>query len=169
VRYLIDGYNLAHALGTVEGKLSPAGLARGRLALLKHLAAAHGDGAAEVTVVFDAPNAKRLDPEQSVVGIDVRNAVGGTADDLIEDLVRGHSAPKRLTVVSDDRRVQAAGRHRGCTVLGCQAYLDLLDRLGGPPPATPDPQPEKPDRPAPGEVEEWERRFGLPGRRQRPN
>ena len=51
-----------------------------------------------------------------------------TIFDLIESLIRGHSAPKRLTVVSNDHRIQHAARRRECVVLGCEAYLEWLDR-----------------------------------------
>jgi predicted RNA-binding protein with PIN domain len=173
VRYLIDGYNLAHALGGLEGRVGPAGLERARKRLLDHLAAAHGGAAGEVTIVFDARGARRLGAQEVVGGLDVRYALDEEADDLIERLVRAHSAPKQLAVVSDDRRVQAAARRRGGTPLGCQAYLDLLDRLQAARPA-PDVPPEKPGEITAEETAEWERRFAagsrrLPGRHDRRN
>jgi hypothetical protein len=50
------------------------------------------------------------------------------ADDLIEQLIRKASAPKNLAVVSDDHRIQQAGRRRRCVVLGCQVYLVSLTK-----------------------------------------
>ncbi len=43
-------------------------------------------------------------------------------------LIASHSAPKKLAVVSSDRRVQAAARRRGSLALDSQQWLDdLLD------------------------------------------
>lgn len=61
-------------------------------------------------------------------GITVLFAIGEQADDLIERLIKSHAAPKKLTVVSDDHRIQQAGRRRGCPIAGCSAYLDQLER-----------------------------------------
>lgn len=49
-----------------------------------------------------------------------------TADDVIRALVKKSSAPRRLTVVSDDREVQLAVRRRRARVLSCQAFIHSL-------------------------------------------
>lgn len=173
MRYLIDGYNLAHALGVLAGKVSPAGLERSRISLLKFIAAAHGNAAGDVTVVFDAGSARGLNLRQTIVGIDVRFAVGEEADDVIERLVKADAAAKQLAVVSDDRRLREAARRRGCEVLGCLAYLDRLEAMPKIQASRPE-APEKPDRPTPAEAAEWAERFaqppaGPPRRRSRRN
>jgi hypothetical protein len=62
-----------------------------------------------------------------VDGIDIRFAVGyPEADDLLEEIIADHSVPKKLAVVSSDRRVQAAARRRGCLVHDSQPWLDAL-------------------------------------------
>jgi predicted RNA-binding protein with PIN domain len=165
MRYLIDGYNLAHQLTLRVGQVSASELARSRTDLLKHVAQRHGDQAGEVTVVFDAGSVRGIELQQTMFGIDVRMAVGEQADDVIERLVKAHSAPKQLTVVSDDHRIQAAGRHRGCIVQGCQEYLDYLDRpTAG---STEAPPPEKPLVPDPAETAQWEQAFSEPLPRRR--
>jgi predicted RNA-binding protein with PIN domain len=161
VRYLIDGYNLAHALGVLAGKVNPAGLERARSDLLAAIAAAHGEAAGDVTVVFDARSARGLERRQSIAGIEVRFAVGEEADDVIERLVRADAAPKQLAVVSDDRRIREAARRRGCAPLGCQAYLDRLEAMPRIQASRP-PPPEKPDVPTPAEAAEWAERFSQP-------
>lgn len=79
-------------------------------------------------VVFDAANPPRDRPHQfRISGIDVRFAVGyPEADDLLQELISSHSAPKGLAVVSSDHRVQAAARRRSCTVFDAQPWLDEL-------------------------------------------
>jgi predicted RNA-binding protein with PIN domain len=128
--FLIDGYNLLHALGILKGRVGPFGLQKARLALLGLLHSTYREDSPAVTVVFDAANAPPDTPEQDdYEGIRIRWARGGdSADDLIESLIRGSSAPKRLTVISDDHRIQQAARRRDCEVLPCAEYLDWLER-----------------------------------------
>src|SRR5690349_19449608 len=57
MRYLIDGYNLLHAMGLLHGKAGPHGLEKARLALLGHLCGCHRENVSAVTVVFDASGA----------------------------------------------------------------------------------------------------------------
>jgi hypothetical protein len=159
MRYVIDGYNLLHAMGLLGGKVGPHGLEKARLALLGHLSGRLGPAAAEVTVVFDAARAPPgAEPEQDHQGIRVFFAVHREADDLIEELIRGHSAPRQLTVVSDDHRVRDAARRRQCAVLGC---LDYLEQAGRARPVRPpaDDGPAKPEGVSREEAERWLREF----------
>jgi predicted RNA-binding protein with PIN domain len=131
MHYLIDGYNLLHALGGMpSGRLGPTGLDKARLRLLGLLRAVYGEEAPRVTVVFDAAGARPGATEvHDYHGIEVRFAVRQPeADDLIEQLIGSDSAPKKLHVVSDDHRIQQAARRRHCQVLGCEAYLAELNR-----------------------------------------
>jgi predicted RNA-binding protein with PIN domain len=128
--YLIDGYNLLHAMGALSGPVGPQGLFKARLRLLGLLSGVLGTEAASVTVVFDAAAAPPdvLD-DQQYQGIHVRFAVHQEqADDLIESLIRECSAPKQLAVVSDDRRIQKAAERRNCSVIGCLDFLEELAR-----------------------------------------
>jgi predicted RNA-binding protein with PIN domain len=145
--YLIDGYNLLFAMGVLHRRVGPHGLEKARLGLLGLLRGAYGDDAGQVTVIFDAAHdPPGLIHEQQIQGIHVRFAEAEKeADDVIEELIRHAAAPKHLTVVSDDHRIQQAARHRHCTVLGCGEYLDWLARSRRQrrqPPETP----EKPSR-----------------------
>jgi predicted RNA-binding protein with PIN domain len=162
MRYLIDGYNLLHALWPGEWrKLNARAWPRFRQRLLDRLSALHQGEASKVTVVFDT---SRSPPDQSIEqerhGITIRFAVGyASADDLIEELIRVESAPDRLTVVSDDRRIKEAARRRGCVALGCLDYLEQLARPEQPEPFSEE-TPAKPERMAPNEVDHWLKEFG---------
>src|SRR5262245_9957963 len=127
--YLIDGYNLLHALGAPRRRAGPGALEKARLRLLGRLHGALRDQGPNVTVVFDAARAPAGVPaEAEYHGIRVRFAAGlAAADDLIEEVIRKAPAPKHLTVVSDDRRIQAAARRRRCPVLGCADFLLWLN------------------------------------------
>jgi YacP-like NYN domain len=110
--YVIDGYNLLHAMGLLRGKVGPNGLEKARLGLLGMLRAVYGDDSTTVTVVFDAAHAPADAPEQEEYqGIHVRFAVQQEqADDLIEKLIRS-TAYGRLRRPSHPARGPAPALH----------------------------------------------------------
>jgi predicted RNA-binding protein with PIN domain len=154
--FLIDGYNLLHALGLVRGRTGPHGLAKARAALLGLLTAAHGDDAGEVTIVFDARRAPAGADDAEYRGpLHVEFARHEEADDRIEWLIAHDPAPKRLVVVSDDRRLHQAARRRRCAAWKCAAYLDWLDRRRREHQAQRRPEGGKPEAVSPAEAERW--------------
>jgi predicted RNA-binding protein with PIN domain len=160
MRFLLDGYNLLHALEVQLKRSAGAGLERARQRLLDRLTQAPGAAAGNITVVFDAahppPGAKA---EQTYRGVRVLFALRQEADDLIEDLIRRDPAPAELTIVSNDRRLRVAASRRGCRVLDC---LDFLEQLQDPPLAHEEPaaeQPAKPDGLSAAEAQRWEDEF----------
>ncbi len=159
--YLIDGYNLLHAMGLLRGRVGPTGLEKARLGLLGLLRAVYGDEATAVTVVFDAANAPPDAPgEEEYQGIHVRFAVKQEqADDLIETLISRDSAPRRLTVVSDDHRIRDAAEHRHCKVSGCAEYLEWLERHRRERARSPRAADAKPERVSQAETQHWLREF----------
>ena len=104
--YVIDGYNLIHALGMIRKEAGPGGLEASRNQLLQFLAQSFGDRTTEVTVIFDAKHAPRhVSREKIIHGVHVRFAPKGqSADDLIETLIDEHASPKTLVIVSNDGR-----------------------------------------------------------------
>jgi predicted RNA-binding protein with PIN domain len=161
MRYLIDGYNLLHAMGVLRGRVGPSGLEKARLRLLGLLRGTYGERAADVTVVFDAAGAPPGAEEDAwCQGIHVRYAVHQPeADDLLEMLIHQDSAPNQLTVVSDDHRLQQAGRRRECVVLGCQEYLEFLGRHRQAIRQRARKRPEKTPLPGTAETKRWLREF----------
>ncbi|HTU89431.1 MAG TPA: NYN domain-containing protein [Gemmataceae bacterium] len=159
MRYLIDGYNLLHAMGLLCGKVGPHGLEKARLALLGRLCGELGDDARSVTVVFDAsrapPDAVEEDDYQ---GIHIRYALEAEADDVIETLIQREATPRQLTVVSDDHRIQQAGRRRRCGVRGCLDYLDEMESRRHSKPAQPEAS-LKPEGVSSAEAQHWLREF----------
>ena len=117
---LIDGYNLLHVTGLsgpeiARSEIRAGALQRARNALLKFLATSLDDGERQLTTVaFDSNAAPPGLPRESRYrGITVQYATGyESADELLEELIRKASAPRSLTVVSSDHRVQRAARRR---------------------------------------------------------
>jgi len=133
VLYLIDGYNLLFAyLGALPSRRLPKALERARRRLLELVHARHNGEPTEVTVIFDAAHAPPTAPaELDYDGIHIVFVKPTeSADERIEELIRKASAPRQLTIVTDDRHIQQAARRRHCTVLGCAAYLNALEGDG---------------------------------------
>jgi predicted RNA-binding protein with PIN domain len=161
MRYLIDGYNLLYKLGLLPREHGPRGLEHARQRLLDRLADSAGHEAHAVTIVFDGRGAPAgLRDQEEYRSLRVRFAHEDTADGLIEELLHGESAPRGLTVVSDDHRVREAARRRGCPIVAC---LDVFDELGR---VTPPAEAEAPLRPeglSPEETRQWLEEFGKAG------
>lgn len=112
---IIDGYNLISAVGIMGRGVGPGSLERARLALLNFLAESLEPGdVGRTTVVFDAKNSPcGLPRTVAHRGLAVRFAARyPDADSLIEELIDEESAPRSLTVVSSDHRIQRAARRR---------------------------------------------------------
>jgi predicted RNA-binding protein with PIN domain len=160
--YVIDGYNLLHAMGVLSGRVGPGGLEKARLRLLGLLVGTFAAQASAVTVVFDASRAPRkASAETTYRGLHVHFALGAQeeADDVIERLLREASAPKSVHVVSDDRRVQQAARRRQATVLTCEEFLLWVERQR-PQQRTNTETAEKQERLSPEEMQSWLAEFG---------
>jgi predicted RNA-binding protein with PIN domain len=157
MRYLIDGYNLLHAMGLLSPKKGVGNaLENARFDLLDRLHTHFGDLSGQITVVFDAGRVpRRGEPVHDYRGLHVQFAVRQEADEWIETLIQNDATPKSLTIVSDDHRVQTAARRRQCPVLGCHAFLDVAEREPRPPPAKSGESDGKPDGIAPEERQRW--------------
>jgi len=153
--FLIDANNLMHALADV-------GYAVERAGLCELLTTALGSGG-RCEVVFDGPEHTPEHTSHMIsLGVGVHYGPGGTADDVIEDLIAADSAPRRLTVVSTDRRIRAAARRRRCKSITSQDFSRFLrGRLQTPPPAGPSEPIEKRKGLDPDQTRRWLREFGV--------
>jgi len=128
---LIDGYNLLHVTGIVGHGKRKSALHNSRIALLNFLAASLAPkDRSRTTIVFDALAAPRGLPRvlqhcEMVVRFAAR---GQSADALIEELIQMETAPRQLTVVSSDRRIQRAARRRKAKVVGSDVWYAMLLR-----------------------------------------
>jgi len=109
---IIDGYNLLHSIqkaGQDFGSISDVRLCHILGRFLK-LTGEKGE------IIFDGtgpPDKSRFD---NISNLEVFFAGLGTdADSVIEDKIKASTAPKRLTIVSSDRRLRGAARARKAT------------------------------------------------------
>jgi uncharacterized protein len=161
---LIDGYNLLNVTGIVGRGIGPGTLERSRLALLNFLAESIDPRELpHSTVVFDAKDAPPGLPRTvEHRGITVRfSSKYDSADELIGELIRADSAPRRLVVVSSDHEIQRAAKRRKAKAVDSEVwYADLIRARWERRESTP----EVPERPAVPLLEEdvnyWLRQFG---------
>ena len=130
---LIDGYNLLNASTVFAQGRGGHTLERARAALLFFLSESLSEEERPLTtVVFDAKDAPPgLPCRETFRGIKVRFAAHhAEADDLIEELIRAETSPRRLTVVSSDHRIQRAARRRKATAVDSeQWYANILRQV----------------------------------------
>jgi predicted RNA-binding protein with PIN domain len=122
---LIDGYNLMYAAGIV-GSGGPKGLERSRAALIRFVAGVIDDSErGSTTIVFDAAGAPPGLPATLVSDdLTVRFSKGyADADELLEELIEADHAPRRLTVVSSDHRVQRAAKRRRARAIDSDVWV----------------------------------------------
>jgi uncharacterized protein len=164
---LIDGYNLLHVAGIFGRGAGPGHLQRARLALLNFLAESLDPGELpRTTVVFDSHDAPwGLPRHVDHRGITVHFAAQyEEADDLIEELIRADSAPRRLVVVSSDHRIQRAARRRRAKAVDSDLWYAELLRARRERYERQESSADSPARPAVPLLEEdvnyWLRQFG---------
>ncbi len=161
--YLIDGYNLIHALGMIQKQMGPGGLEASRTRLLDFLAEGFGADALCCTIVFDAKQAPRgVSRSQEYHGLAIRFAPKmQSADDLIETLIDETPQPKSLVVVSNDARLQNAAKRRGARAWSHEAILDFLEERQAVAPEVKVPPKEKTEHVSPEEMKRWLKEFGA--------
>jgi uncharacterized protein len=117
---VIDTYNVLHTVGVL-----PPDLAGLEIEGLVRLISGSRYRDEKTTLVCDGlPDGPK--PNQSPP-VTVRFAGRDrTADDLIGQIVRSSSAPRRLMVVSSDHAVQRTARKRRCKILTSQEFLQQL-------------------------------------------
>jgi predicted RNA-binding protein with PIN domain len=131
MRTLIDGYNVMFAAGLLGKTFGPDGFRRVRTRFLNDLASRLGPVEAHLTtVVFDAKKVFEGLPSQvRHKGITVFFAVDNpTADERIAELIREHSDPKKLTVISSDNQVRTAAKRRRASSVTADDFLTKLDQ-----------------------------------------
>ena len=158
VPYLIDGNNLMHAAAEPGPELA-------RDALCELLAVLVASGQ-RVRVVFDgAPPNAQTETRIAKTGVQAEYSLGRSADELILKHIARDSAPRRLTVVSNDREIRKAAHRRRCIVVTSEDFARKLVRLSarqrfGAPSAASEPK-EKHLGPTREQAQKWLREFGI--------
>lgn len=119
--YIIDGHNLLHAILKAEEAPQPIQDLALCAILGRYLNLIGRPG----EIIFDGtgpPDKSRFDEMGNLV---VSFAgTGSDADSVIEDKIIASTAPKRLTIVSSDRRLRKAARARRCSAIKSEVFWD---------------------------------------------
>jgi len=174
IQILIDGYNLLFTAGFEGRSRSRGWLERARQRLFNHLEThLPREEHSRTLVVFDvsvdvlkARERELEDVRGAAVsvssGIQVAFAFDfDEADDMLESLIRKHSSPKSLTVVSSDNRIRKCAMARRAISIGSDDFLNRLERPVNNSEAIADEEASRADlKLSDREVQEWLREFG---------
>jgi uncharacterized protein len=125
VDFLIDGYNMMHAVGYLSGK-SAKQLRPSRTRFLDWLATIARARKATMRVVFDGQNSPERSLETVVHGVRVRFAYDHTADDEIEQLIVENGTD--TIIVSNDSRLHESARRAKLRAWNCDRFIDWTIR-----------------------------------------
>ena len=125
--YIIDGHNLLHAIIKIDetaGALTDIQLCR-IIDYYLHLTGQKGE------LVFDGTGPKDKDSFDQLNNLEVFFAgIRSDADTVIEDKIKADSAPKRLVIVSSDRRVKKAARAKKAEAIKSEDFwINLTKQL----------------------------------------
>ena len=162
--FLIDGYNLMHAVGMVPSgdRAGQFDAARGRFLDWLAESPALKPYFPLTRIVFDAQHATRDWGTTAHRGLTVTFSHRQTADDLIETYLALDANPQKIRLVTNDGRLQAAAKRVRAKPMACSEFVDwLIDPAKPGPKDHPPTAPEKP-LPGPDDLAEYLRVFDPP-------
>jgi hypothetical protein len=126
---LVDGYNLM--LGSV---VSPDAKAKRSLHDSRHYFLRWLESRLEpqqrpgVCIVFDTSRSSHRDQYSTFHGIRIIYSTSHlSADECIQQLIKEHTSPQKLTVVSSDHQIQRAAKARGATSIDSEIWIESLN------------------------------------------
>jgi predicted RNA-binding protein with PIN domain len=123
--FIIDGHNLLHSIqkeGTDSGPISDVGLCR---IVGRYLKLTGQSG----TIIFDGTGPRDKNGFDDINNLEVFFAgLGIDTDTVIEDKITASTAPKRLTVVSSDRRLRKAARARKAISVKSEVFWNNIQK-----------------------------------------
>ena len=155
--FLIDGYNLLWAVKkSVEGAESISDVELCRI-LGQYL----GLTGQTSEIVFDGTGPYEKSGFDNIRGLDIFfSGADSDADSVIEDKIRTNSAPRRLTVVSSDRRIRKAAHLRKAGSIKSEIFWNEVAKCLTRRRRDSEPQ-AKQKGISEGETEQWRRFFKL--------
>ncbi|MHC4173786.1 MAG: NYN domain-containing protein [Planctomycetota bacterium] len=123
--FIIDGNNLLHSIGEVdEGSESISDVQLCRI-VGRYLKLIGEKG----EIIFDGTGPRDKSGFDNISNLEVLFAGLGTdADTIIEDKIRANTAPKRLSIVSSDRRLRKAAQARKAMAVKSEVFWNNLQK-----------------------------------------
>lgn len=117
--FLIDGHNLLHVVLKSEENAGATSDLELCGVLSRYMMQVGSPG----VIIFDGTGPPDKSGFDYIANLEVLFAgLGADADSVIEDKIATSTAPKRMTVVSSDRRLRRAARARKCTSLKSEVF-----------------------------------------------
>lgn len=114
--YLIDAFNLVHAIPTIRDSATP----RADLVRFFSTHRLTGSRTNRAVLVFDGYPAEGVENEGSVEVLFSKNR---TADDVIADVIAKTPHKRQIVVVSDDRAVRSEASAQGAETIANAVFL----------------------------------------------
>lgn len=122
---IIDGHNLLHSIVKIEHESGPISDIQLCWVISRYLKVVGEKG----EIVFDGTGPRDKSQFDNIANLEVFFAgLGSDADTVIENKIRANTAPKRLSIVSSDRRLRDAARTRKATALKSDVFWDNLQK-----------------------------------------
>ncbi len=155
--HIVDGYNLLRWIQSSNEEyamLEEAGLCR----LLCQYLGRIGDRG---HIYFDGIGPPDKTELGGLAGLEVYfSGTEKEADDLIEEKISDNTAPRRLIVVSDDRRIRKAAQQKKAVSVRCEPFWMMIQNLLGRGTLTREPK-EKRTGISQLETDQWMDFFGI--------
>ncbi len=122
---IIDGHNLLHSIVKLHEESEPISDIRLCWIISRYMKAIGENG----EIVFDGAGPRDKSQFDNIASLEVFFAgLGKDADSLIENRIRANTAPKRLSVVSSDRRLRKTAQARRATAVKSEIFWDNLQK-----------------------------------------
>ena len=157
--YIFDGYNIYHAAKKALEQWANITV----MGLCEYIAGDLNYIKQPGKMIYDGvrPRGREDIAQMGSIWIYYSGDYNTDADTLIEELIDHDSAPKRLTIVSSDRRIRSAAKKRKCMSLTSHEYLaEMVRRYSRPAPAAKDAK-QKYQGLTPAETKYWMKVFGI--------
>jgi predicted RNA-binding protein with PIN domain len=154
---LIDGYNLLRAVQNFSDEHATITDVQLCLVLGEYLPRVKKKG----KIIFDGTGPRDKTAFKNIKNLEVLfSGSSHEADDIIEKLVLENTAPKRLVVVSSDRRIKTAAKKRKSTAINSMDFWEEVIKQLEKKRRKPEPR-EKFSGISKYETELWLKEFGL--------
>jgi len=123
--FIIDGYNLLHSIQkTAEEHESITDIGLCKI-LDRYLQRMRDSG----QVIFDGTGPPDKDIFNTLYNLEITfSGPALEADEIIENKIRANTAPKKLSIISDDRKLQRTARTRKAVSIRCQKFWDDVQK-----------------------------------------
>ncbi len=122
---IIDGHNLLHSIVNISEEAESINDVQLCWIISRFLRAIRKQG----EIIFDGTGPRDKSQFDNIANLEVLFAgLGSDADTVIENKIKASTAPKRLTVVSSDRRLRDSARKRRATTVKSQIFWDNLQK-----------------------------------------